>query len=97
MIRVKARRKGANHVMSGGGAGKGDCNCKGSEAGLGLWCLRNGEASDVAEVEEAVRTEVGHEVSEVLGPRPHEDLTVVERPWAFILGKSAHQPHREAS
>lgn len=72
--------------MSGGSAGKGKCNCKGSEAGLGLWCLRSGEASDVAEVEEAVRTEVGHEVSEVMEPRLHGELIVVERPWAFYSG-----------
>lgn len=30
-------------VMSGGGTDRRNCNCKGTEAGLGLWCLRGGE------------------------------------------------------
>lgn len=30
-------------VTSGGGTDRGNCNCKGPEAGLGLWRLRNGE------------------------------------------------------
>lgn len=62
------QRKWANHVMSGGGAGRGNCNYKGPAAGLGLWCVSNGEAADVAREKEAMRTEGGREVSGATGP-----------------------------
>ena len=35
-------------VKSGGGAGKGNCNCGGPRAELGLGYLRNSEVADVA-------------------------------------------------